>query len=101
MEAFSLLGETHGSYPDAKAAKTVLSSLSEILKVVLDLSKLDDIAEELQKKKFFNKDLTVIPEIRYFLEERGVQNCPPGGGLKVSFPPSAALTAIYTSVLCS
>ncbi|KXA96613.1 hypothetical protein AKJ37_04825 [candidate division MSBL1 archaeon SCGC-AAA259I09] len=51
MKALSLLGETHGSYPDAKAAKTVLSSLSEILEIDLDLSKLDDIAEQLEEKK--------------------------------------------------
>lgn len=51
MEAVSLLGETHGSYPDAKAAKSVLRSLSGLLKFDIDLSELDDIAEELEEKK--------------------------------------------------
>lgn len=51
MEGVSLLGKTHGSYPDAKAAESVLNSLSKILGIDIDLSKLDNIAEKLEKKK--------------------------------------------------
>ncbi|KXA90756.1 hypothetical protein AKJ57_03800 [candidate division MSBL1 archaeon SCGC-AAA259A05] len=51
IEGVSLLGETHGSYPDAKAAKTVLDSLCEIENIEIDLSGLDEKAEELEKKK--------------------------------------------------
>ncbi len=51
MEAVSFLGETHGSYPDAKAAKSVLETLTGILGIDLDLSKLDDTAEELKERK--------------------------------------------------
>ncbi len=51
IEGVSLLGETHGSYPDARAAKTVLDSLSKIEDIEIDLSGLDEKAEELEEKK--------------------------------------------------
>ncbi|KXA95172.1 hypothetical protein AKJ65_02330, partial [candidate division MSBL1 archaeon SCGC-AAA259E19] len=51
MDGVSLLGETHGSYPDAKAAKTVLDSLCRVENIELDLSGLDEKAEELEEKK--------------------------------------------------
>lgn len=61
IEGVSLLGETHGAYPDAKAAKTVLDSLSKIENIEIDLSGLDEKAEELEKKKEeFKKKMKAI-----------------------------------------
>lgn len=51
MEGISLLGETHGAFPDARAAKSVLKSLSGILEIDVNLSGLEDKAEEIEKEK--------------------------------------------------
>ncbi|KXB05195.1 hypothetical protein AKJ51_05265 [candidate division MSBL1 archaeon SCGC-AAA382A20] len=50
-QGICLLGETHGAYPDPKAAKSVLASLSALINLKIDLSGLDDVAEEIKKKR--------------------------------------------------
>ncbi|MFW5911879.1 MAG: PAC2 family protein [Candidatus Hadarchaeota archaeon] len=51
MEGISLLGETQGAFPDARAAKSVLTSLTGILGIDVDLSGLDERAEEIDREK--------------------------------------------------
>ncbi|MEM3399569.1 MAG: proteasome assembly chaperone family protein [Candidatus Micrarchaeia archaeon] len=46
MRGVCLMGETHGGYVDAKAAKAVLTVLLRILKVDLDMTKLEERAKE-------------------------------------------------------
>jgi uncharacterized protein (TIGR00162 family) len=49
MKSFSLLVDTMGTHPDAKATRYVLSALNRFLSMNLDLSKLDITAEETRK----------------------------------------------------
>jgi len=46
LKGFSLLVETPGTYPDAKAAHQALTALTKFLNLKLDLSKLDVAAEK-------------------------------------------------------
>lgn len=49
LKAFSLLVETLGTYPDANAARTILTMLNKHLNLTVDLSRLDAAAEETKK----------------------------------------------------
>lgn len=51
MEGLSLLGETHGTFPDARAAKSVIDALCGIIGIEIELSGLDEVAEKLERKK--------------------------------------------------
>jgi hypothetical protein len=46
MEGACLMGETHGSYIDHKAAKKILEVLSGLLDVEIDTTKLEKKAKE-------------------------------------------------------
>lgn len=48
IDALCLLGETRGYLPDPKAAKSILSILQKMLKIKVDLTRLD---EEIEKSK--------------------------------------------------
>lgn len=45
-----LMGETHGTYPDPKAAKSVLIKLCEILEIKIDTGQLDEQIEAMEKE---------------------------------------------------
>jgi hypothetical protein len=45
-----LMGETHGNYPDPKAAKAVLLKLCRILKIDIDTTQLDEQIKEMEKE---------------------------------------------------
>jgi hypothetical protein len=49
MSGACLMGETHGGYVDAKSAKSVLSVLTKMLGITVDLNKLDERAKESEK----------------------------------------------------
>jgi len=49
LRSFSLLVETSGAYPDAKATRYALTALNKFLKMNIDLSKLESTAEETRK----------------------------------------------------
>jgi hypothetical protein len=49
MKGACLMGETHGGYVDAKSAKSVLSVLTKIVGVEVDLNKLEERAKETEK----------------------------------------------------
>jgi hypothetical protein len=49
IKAACLMGETHGQIIDARSAKSVLEVLQQLLKVELDLSKLEDRAKKTEK----------------------------------------------------
>ncbi len=46
MGGVCLMGETHGAFADAKSAKAVLESLSKLLGINMNLSKMDERAKE-------------------------------------------------------
>ncbi|MCK5593015.1 PAC2 family protein, partial [Candidatus Bathyarchaeota archaeon] len=48
INALCLLGETRGYLPDPKAAKSILNILQKMLKIKVDLTRLD---EEIEKSK--------------------------------------------------
>lgn len=45
-----LMGETHGNYPDPRAAKAVLVKLCRILKIEIDTAQLDKQIEQMEKE---------------------------------------------------
>lgn len=49
MRGACLMGETHGAYVDAKSAKSVLSVLTKIIGVDINLDKLEERAKETEK----------------------------------------------------
>ncbi|MEM5777308.1 MAG: proteasome assembly chaperone family protein [Candidatus Aenigmatarchaeota archaeon] len=49
LKGICLMGETHGAYIDAQSAKAVLEKLKQILKLDLDLSKIEETAKETEK----------------------------------------------------
>jgi len=49
MEGICIMGETHGGYVDAKAAQEVLKTLSVLLSIEIDLSKLEKRAKQSEK----------------------------------------------------
>lgn len=50
LKTLCLMGETHGSYPDPKAAKAVLVKLCSILDIKIDTAQLDKQIEEMEKE---------------------------------------------------
>ncbi len=61
MDALCLLGETPGYLPDAKAAKNVLSAITRLLKIKVDLEGLD---KEIDKSDLIIKRMREIEEQR-------------------------------------
>ncbi len=51
MKGICLLGETHGAFPDPKAAKAVLETLCQMNGIEIDYSGLDKAAEEIESKR--------------------------------------------------
>lgn len=51
MRGISLLGETHGAFPDPRAAKAVLETLCQIKGIDIDYEGLDEAAEEIESKR--------------------------------------------------
>ncbi len=49
IRSFSLLVETLGVYPDANATRLALAALSKVLKMNIDMSRLDSAAEQTRK----------------------------------------------------
>lgn len=49
MKGFCLLAETPGLYPDASAAREVLNAICKMLRLRVDLSRLDIAVEEIEK----------------------------------------------------
>jgi hypothetical protein len=70
LKGFSLLVETLGMYPDTNAARYALSALSKHLNLSLDLSRLDDAAEETKRV------LESFGLIRTFSEEKKKEEQP-------------------------
>lgn len=70
LKGFSLLVETLGMYPDANGARYALSALSKHLSLNLDLSRLDDAAEETKRV------LESFGLIRTFSEEKKKEEQP-------------------------
>lgn len=68
MEGVCLMGETHGSYVDAKSAQEVLKVLSKILGVEVDLKKLEKRANESKK---FMKQMEKETQKQQQLQEGG------------------------------
>ena len=51
MKGLCLLGETHGAFPDPRAARAVLETLCQINDIEIDYSGLDEAAEEIESKR--------------------------------------------------
>ena len=50
IKSICLMGETHGNYPDPKAAKAVLVKLCRILDIQIDTTQLDEQIEAMEKE---------------------------------------------------
>jgi uncharacterized protein (TIGR00162 family) len=69
MKGFCLLAETPGYYPDASAAREVLSAISKMLHISVDLSRLD-LAVESTRKSLESFGLTSQPREKKGKEEQ-------------------------------
>lgn len=74
IDAACLMGETHGQIIDAKSAEAVLETLTKILKIRLDMTKLSEKAKETEKQmlkmsKMITAHKKALERQQEFLEE--------------------------------
>jgi uncharacterized protein (TIGR00162 family) len=73
MEGICLMGETHGNYIDARAAKNVLSILCKVLNLKINLDELEKKAKETEEMiKHFEELQKVTQEPPRPLKEEGI-----------------------------
>jgi len=78
LSAACLLGETHGSYPDPKAAKTSLLKLAEILEIKISTKELDEQIEIMEAElKKLGQEVVKVKDAFEHLPGSGAQKSGP------------------------